>query len=212
MTQTLVSGHVPLCLSLLMWMKTPHSNTTLLERIASFCNTEESCCISDMRQMSGFPICQQILIKRKCCTIVYCADNFEKVFLICNSKWVLCGCACVREQVIGVSHCWWRAAGAEKRMETSAIWNLVRNLWSAKMFSPRGGSEPAASATVSHLVHSLWARHQAEMAREIHTQILYITSIFAWNTKTHTDSLRYRTRHCKHGWSAFKVSCRLLQS
>lgn len=38
------------------------------------------------------------------------------------------------------------------------------------MFSPQGGPEPAASATVSHLVQSLWARHQATMAGEIHTQ------------------------------------------
>lgn len=63
-TQTLVSGHIPLCLFLLMWLKTPPSNTTLFECIASFCNTEESCCISEMIQMSGFPICQQILVKR----------------------------------------------------------------------------------------------------------------------------------------------------
>lgn len=90
-------------------------------------------------------------------------------------------CACVHKQVIGVSHCWLRAAEAEKRMETSAIWNLVRNLWSAKMFSPQGGSKPTASATVSHLVQSLWACHQAEMESEIHTQILYI-QVFAWNT------------------------------
>lgn len=26
----------------------------------------------------------------------------------------------------------------KKRMETAAIWNLVRNLWSAKMLRPRG--------------------------------------------------------------------------
>lgn len=34
------------------------------------------------------------------------------------------------------------------------------------MFSPQGGSKPAAIATVSHLVQSLWARHQAMMAEK----------------------------------------------
>lgn len=112
---------------------------------------------------------------------------------------MLCGCACAHEQVIGVSHCWLRAAGAEKRMETSAIWNLVRNLWSAKMFSPQGESKPAASATVSHLVQSLWARHQTAMASEIHThtQILYI-QVFVLEIQKHKLSLKRTTSDCKH--------------
>lgn len=33
---------------------------------------------------------------------------------------------------------WENAAEGKKRMETSAIWNLVRNLWSAKMLRPQG--------------------------------------------------------------------------
>lgn len=108
---------------------------------------------------------------------------------------MLCGCACVHEQVIGVSHRWLRAAGAEKRMETSAIWNLVRNLWSAKMFSPQGGSKPAASATVSHLVQSLWARHQAAMASEIHSHKYCIYKYFCLKYKR-TISLKHRLQTC----------------
>lgn len=112
-------------------------------------------------------------------------------------------CVCVHEQITGVPHCQLRAAAAEKTMETSAIWNVVRNLWSAKMFSPQGGPKPAASATVSHLVQSLWALYQATMAREIHTQQHCIYKYFFSEIQKYKRALLFKhiTSDCETSFS-----------
>lgn len=66
-----------------------------------------------------------------------------------------CMNVCARRPVTRMFHWQFGTAGAEERMETSAIWNLVRNLWSAKMLSPWRASQPAASATVSRTEQNL---------------------------------------------------------
>ncbi|KAA8593903.1 hypothetical protein FQN60_004737, partial [Etheostoma spectabile] len=60
------------------------------------------------------------------------------------------------------------------------------------MFSPQGWSKPTASATVSHLVQSLWACHQAEMeifSEDLHSSLYFVNAslqevVFASTTGT----------------------------
>lgn len=75
---------------------------------------------------------QMDICKYKCVCTCVCLS-------VCKS---LCVCMCVYARAFASKLMERREAVREnerERVETTAIWNLVRNLWSAKMFYPWGG-------------------------------------------------------------------------
>lgn len=110
------------------WYHMPQIATVKIITITSACSRVSFVCLS----VFAHQVCQQ---------------------LVCNIR--ACGRTCVYEYTSSsvrtfcfVSETRWSSG----KVETAAIWNLVRNLWSAKMFRPEG--KRCQLSLVSHLLPS----------------------------------------------------------
>lgn len=128
------------------WYHMPQIATVKIITITSACSRVSFVCLS----VFAHQVCQQLVCNiRACgrtCVYEYTSSSVRTFCFVSETRW------------------------SSEKVETAAIWNLVRNLWSAKMFRPEG--KRCQLSLVSHLLPS--GDWRSDRARGTSVQEIFI--------------------------------------